>query len=263
MEVVLVGALIAEFTPEMTEHSPPFPRTRDADFAFLAQDWSSFHRLKKEIVDKLGYTPDLRIEHRLEKGNVQVDLIPYGPRIAPDGLLIWPNSKMEFNVIGFEESCGAAQETRKAGLYPISILSIPGFVLLKIIAFLDRSQRGDPKHKNDAGGVYYWLKNYAEDERRYSLPETWGIDSRRYLTAGSILLGNEVGQLASLKTAILLDRFFSLTGKPNNPFEDAVAFDWRGDAENGIRRELPQLLNAFKTGYALARKKISPIERSV
>ncbi len=36
------------------------------------------------------------------------------------------------------------------------------FVLLKILAFLDRKEQNSPKYKTDAAGIYYWLKNYAD-----------------------------------------------------------------------------------------------------
>jgi predicted nucleotidyltransferase len=254
LEIVLVGGLVAEFTSEIDENSPTFPRTRDADFAFCAIDWPQFQKLKEELANQLKFHPDVRIEHRLKKGDVLVDLFPYGPGIAPEGTLVWPGSKNEFNVIGFDEACASAVKAQKPGIPPVSILTIPGFVLLKIIAFLDRKEQNSPKHKNDADGIYYWLKNYADDERRFDVPEGDDPEERQYATAGAVLLGMEVKRLASAKAAIFIERFVSEAVMPDNSFVDAVTSGRYGELSERIREELPSLIVAFKHGYILGKK---------
>lgn len=250
MDIVLVGGLVAEFTTEINDHSPAFPRTRDADFAFRAIDWLQFQKLKDELVKQLRFIPDTRVEHRLSKGDLLVDLIPYGPGIAPTGTLIWPESKKEFNVMGFDEACAAAELARKPGVPRVTILTIPGFVLLKILAFLDRKEQNSPKYKTDAAGIYYWLKNYADDERRFNIPKKeTDPEECPYATAGAVLLGMELKRLASVKADPFIARFFSIAEMPDNSFIDAVASDRYGEWSEKIREDLPPLITAFKQGY--------------
>lgn len=254
MDVVLVGGLVAEFTTEINESSPPFPRTRDADFAFRAIDWPQFQKLKEALVKQLGFLPDTRVEHRLSKEDVLVDLIPYGPGIAPTGTLVWPGSKNEFNVVGFDEACAVAEKAKKPGAPHVTILTIPGFVLLKIIAFLDRKEQNSPKHKNDAEGIYYWLKNYADDERRFTVPKGEGPQEQPYMTAGAVLLGIELNRLTSAKAAPFIERFLSEATLPENSFIDAVASERYGEWSERIREELPPLIAAFKRGYRFGKE---------
>lgn len=79
---------------------------------------------------------------------------------------------MEMTVTGFDEVCAAARKAISSRDFPVPVITVPGFVLLKIIAYLDRKDRGRDKHKDDATDIEYWLRNYAggtRDERRFDL----------------------------------------------------------------------------------------------
>ena len=254
---VLIGALIAELSPEIGPDYPRFRRTNDADFALHVPDWTSFQALRARLIE-LDFKQHPKIEHRLLKGSVLVDLIPYGKGVAPNGKLRWPESDLEMNVIGFEEACAAAGKKVLDDGPDIPIITIPGFVLLKIIAFLDRQARWDAKHKDDAGDIYYWLKNYASgtaDDRRFAVTAKLGGETLEYETAGAALLGLEVGQLASKEAGELVDKFLNKSGDLYTPFMDAIAgraID--EDQDKQKRKEALDLLNAFEKGCRRARQ---------
>src|SRR3989344_3759340 len=88
LDIVLVGALMAELTPEIGSDYPRFRRTNDADFGVYLRGWSTYKKLREELI-RHKFEPDSRIEHRLRRGAAMVDLIPYGPQIAPKGKLSW------------------------------------------------------------------------------------------------------------------------------------------------------------------------------
>lgn len=249
--VVLVGALMAEFSSDLGADFPPFRRTNDADFAVYVRDWKTYKKLHDELVQR-DFKPNPKIEHRLNRGAAMVDLIPYGPQIAPDGKLTWPQSGFEMTVTGFDEVCAAAQKAAGSKDSPVPVITAPGFLLLKVIAFLDRKERHDPKHRDDARDIEYWLRHYAsgtEDPRRFDLAKETGLRHEDYETAGAALLGIAVGKLASPEAAACVERFLAEAGDLYSPFIDILA-SAAGEAK---RNDALALLEAFGKGFRHAR----------
>lgn len=256
IKVVLVGALIAQFSPEIGSDYPRFRRTNDADFAVSVRDWDAYKRLKDELIAR-SFKPNPKIEHRLHLGSTMVDLIPYGSQIAPDGTLVWPKSGKTMTVVGFDEVCAAAHAAAKGKVPLVPVITSPGFVLLKMISFLDRREQGDPKHRDDARDIDYWLNNFASgtnDGRRYDLAGQKELKHDEYETAGAVLMGVEVGRLASPEAASYIDRFLNESGDPYSPFMDALAAGELDAADEKKRASGTALLSAFKKGYAHARR---------
>jgi len=253
VEVVLVGALTTELTPEKGSDYPQFRRTNDADFGVCVRDWPTYEKLREKLLgDEFKFEPDKSIEHRLHRGNAMTDIIPYGNEIAPGGTLVWPKSEFEMSVVGFDEVCAAADKVELEEGLSVSVITVPGFVLLKIIAFLDRKAQGEEKHKDDAKDIGYWLENYAggtEDERRYDLANKSDLKHEDYVTAGAVLLGMEVGALASEAAAECVGKFLSESEDLYSPFLDILAAGSLDDAGERKRKEGMALLAAFKKGY--------------
>lgn len=254
IEVVLVGALMARFSPEIGADYPKFRGTNDADFGVSVRDWEAFGKLHGELVAR-GFRADPKIEHRLHRGAAMADLIPYGARIAPEGKLTWPGSGFEMTVVGFEEVCAAANEAAQSSNSPLPVITVPGFVLLKIIAYLERKARQDPKHRDDARDIEYWLLNFAsgaDDARRFDLAGKPGFEPQEYETAGAALLGIEVSALASPEAAAYVDRFAKESEDLYSPFMDALAAGRFEEAADKKRRDGLALLAAFKKSLRLA-----------
>ncbi|MBI5210133.1 MAG: hypothetical protein HY927_09210 [Elusimicrobia bacterium] len=256
LDIVLVGALMSEFSPEIEADYPRFRRTNDADFAIHMRDWPTYKKLRAALLAK-EFKPNPKIEHRLHLGTAMVDLIPYGSKIAPYGKLTWPESELQMTVTGFDEVCAAARRSASVKDAPIPVITVPGFVLLKIIAYLDRKERGGDKYKDDARDIAYWLQNYAggtNDERRFGLAKEPGFAGQDYETAGAVLLGKEVRALASAAAAAHVDRFLQQSQDRYSPFIDALAAGMTDGSANKKRDEGVALLTAFGKGYQHARK---------
>jgi len=251
IRVVLVGALMAQFTPEIGSGYPKFRGTNDADFGVSVHDWETFKKLHGELIAR-GFKANPKIEHRLCRGATMVDLIPYGAQIAPYGKLTWPESGFEMTVTGFDEVCAAARKAGKSNDLPLPVITVPGFVLLKIVAFLDRRARQDPKHRDDAKDIEYWLRNFASgtnDARRFDLAGHSGLHHPDYETAGATLLGLEVRRLASPEASVYVERFTKESEDLYSAFMDALAFGQFEDAANKKRRDGRALLIAFVEGF--------------
>ncbi len=250
IRVVLVGALVAQFSPEMGADYPKFRGTNDADFGVAVRDWDSYKKLYDALLAH-NFKPNPKIEHRLHRDSTMADLIPYGSQIAPDGKLIWPKSGFKMTVTGFDEVCAAAPASAVSKSPVVPVITIPGFVLLKIISYLDRKDQGHVKHRDDARDIEYWLRNFAsgtEDERRFSLGPA-GVEHQDYETAGAVLLGLEVGKLASPEAAAYVDRFLKESEDLYSPLMDALAAGQFEAAAEVKRREGHVLLGSFKKGY--------------
>lgn len=255
IRVVLVGALVAQFSPEIDADYPQFRGTNDADFGVAVRDWDSYKNLYDALLSR-DFKPNQKIEHRLHRGSTMVDLIPYGSQIAPDGKLTWPKSGFKMTVTGFEEVCAAAHASSASKAPVVPVITIPGFVLLKVISYLDRKEQGQVKHRDDARDIEYWLRNFAsgtKDERRFGLGQA-GVEHQDYETAGAVLLGLEVGKLASPEAAAYVDLFLKESGNLYSPLMDALAAGQFEEAAEKKRREGNAFLGAFGKGYLHARR---------
>ena len=249
---VLIGAL-ASAAAAGRSLSVPTPRaTLDADFALQVSSWEEYRALLEALVVR-GHRKDAHIEHRVYIHGVKVDILPYGAGVAPDGRsLVWPTSGLTMDVTGFEEAAGSAEELEIGPGIRIRCLTIPGFTLLKVAAFLDRHRRGDIKHKSDAQDLHFWFRHYAsdvEDERRYRLEglQEAGIE---YDAAGAAVLGAEVSGLASPAAAQRVSEFLEVAGADDGPFLLAtVGQTFDEDEERRKIQAIKALIRAFGWGF--------------
>jgi len=251
LDITLVGGLMAELTPEITPEYPRFRRTNDADFGVYVRDWATYQKLREELLRR-KFGPNPKIEHRLHRGTAIVDLIPYGSQIAPDGKVVWLKSEFEMTVVGFDEVCATARKVELGDGLCLPVITVPGFVLLKIIAYLERKAQGGEKYKDDARDIEYWLRNYAsgaEDGRRFDLVKKPGLSHEDYETAGAVLLGLEVRGLTSSRAAAYVDRFIQESEDPDSPFLDILPGGLIDDAADKKRAEGLALLASFKKGW--------------
>lgn len=260
IRVVLVGALMMEFTAEIRPDYPQPKRTNDADFAAFVKDWADFERLRGAL-EARKYQRDPRVEHRLTNAEktVLLDLIPVGGGVAEDGKIVWPESKFEMTVIGFEEVCTAVATEVRAGLPKVPVITVPGFALLKIVAFQDRFEEQDLKYQNDVEHLAYWLEHYAsigeKDDRRFNFIERTGWRDLDINAAGAALLGAEVRKLCSAQARERVERFFTECIDLQSAFIETLLRLKRSayspEGLEKLRAEAVDWLKAFKRGYEL------------
>lgn len=258
IKAVLVGALMMEFTTEVGADYPPPKRTNDADFAVFVADWAAFERLRASLEAK-EYVRSPKVEHRLTNKDktVLIDLIPAGDAIAKGGEIVWPESEHVMTVVGFPEVCAAATTKVKAGLPEVPVITVPGFVLLKIIAFQERFENQDLKYINDVEHLAYWLEHYAsiadKDDRRFEFLERKGWRDLDINLAGAAMLGDEVKRLASPEAAKRIRKFLEDSAASESPFIETLVRLKRSmadeEARNRVREEGVEWLKAFQRGF--------------
>ncbi len=247
LNAVLIGALVSELAAVEDEELTPPRGTNDADFALRIRDWAEFAKLKKRLVET-GFVADSKIEHRLRMGGAMVDVVPYGPEISSkEGEIHWPVSERAMVVLGFQEACAQAVESQVEPNLRVKRLTLPGFILLKIMAFLDRRAAGVLKYRDDAEDLLFWFQHYASgkhEERRYEIL-TRGLSDIQYDSAGAALLGLEVAGLASPAAAARVRIFLGLAVDLYGPFVAAATSSSFEDRQ----KQAMQLATAFKRGF--------------
>ena len=188
--------------------------TRDIDFAIAVANWEQFETVKKRLKDGGRFTPDSSATHRLyysppgTTSKYPIDLIPFRGVEKPPSTIAWPpNLKVMMNVAGYEEVLATAEYVHIDVGLNVRIASLPGLVLLKLFAWVDRGN----ENSKDAQDFVTILRNYhdAGNKDRLFGQEIWAMDAVEYdiELAGVRLVGNDVRSIASpttLQNVVLL-----------------------------------------------------------
>ncbi|WP_320534444.1 nucleotidyl transferase AbiEii/AbiGii toxin family protein [Robbsia andropogonis] len=199
----LIGATARDI---LFHHLHGFPIRRlslDIDFGIAVQDWTHFQMVLGQLTQSGAFRRHQRIAHRFyfDAGigdELCVDLVPCGNVEAPDGTVAWPpDQSIIMTVAGYTEALEHAIQFAVDENVTIPICSIPGLVLTKLIAWLDRGDR-EPK---DASDFAYVLQNYARagNEERLFSDEAYAVLAAQNHdpdAAGATLLGQDVARLA-------------------------------------------------------------------
>jgi len=253
IETFLVGALVSELRAAQEGLPEPPRKTADADFAVKVRNWEEFRKLRTKLVDA-GFKPHRSIEHRLLMGTAMVDLVPFGEGVQTgDAAIVWPESEFRMSVVGFEEACAEATSIDVPGGPTLRGVTVPGFFLLKVAAFMDRLPRGDPKWTSDADGIWYWLEEYApveRDGRRFEVRELVGKEIEFPYTGGA-LLGLDVAKIAGEQATGIVRRFLAEQSIAYGKLVEHKAGILLGEDEFAQKRaECLGRLDAFSAGFA-------------
>lgn len=158
----LVGAVARDIWL-MGIHKIPSGRiTRDLDLALLIPHKDDYWKLR-EILLQTGQFTEVRNAPvtLLYQGAITLDLIPFGDLEVADGLVVLHRSEGVANiqVNGFTEVFdGATEWVDIDDNYQFRVCTLPGMVVLKLIAFDDR-----PEHRlKDLEDIAFILINYVD-----------------------------------------------------------------------------------------------------
>lgn len=220
--------------------------TDDVDFGVALADWTVFDDLTANL-QRTGHTGV-----RFSVGGVPIDLMPFGEVECPPGVVTPQPRDESLSVWAFQETFGHANTLALPSAGTIRIPTIPGYVALKLAAWLDRSAWGKYKDAGDLAAAMHW---YAESrdivERLYTDDVGQDILVRYDVdpTRGAIhLLGHDVADLIGPRRHGELmarwpgERGALLLSEMNLP----TATGWPTDVRR--RRER---LNAFESGLGL------------
>lgn len=218
VEFYLVGAVARDIS--MAIHGMESSRmTRDLDIAVLVTDEAEYQRLKNNLLAQGDFAEVRNVPFTLKyAGQTDVDLMPFGG-LELDGAIQLNRGEgvARLSVTGFKEVY--EQGTQAVTLddrFTFQVCSLPGMVVLKLIAYDDRPEQ----RLKDLVDISFILKNYlaiAGDsiyDTHYDLLE----DFESMEHAAARILGRDIRPLLNPAPALrqrivgILDR--ALAGGP-------------------------------------------------
>ncbi len=139
----ILGALAKEIW--FRNQRIPSRGTRDVDIAVFVTDESQFQQLKQLLIESHSFLDSKENAFVLHApGSIQVDILPFGQLEVSDGVAVSGSELSRIKVNGFQEVYFrniASVRVLEDRHYKIATL--PGLVLLKLIAFDDRPEQRD------------------------------------------------------------------------------------------------------------------------
>lgn len=248
VEWMITGAMARYLVFTVIHGCSPGRSTQDWDVGVQVGYWAQFTTLEDHLIAEAGFQRDPRQRQRLHgpAGGV-VDLIPFGGVEAEDGEVHWgKEEEFHLNVTGFQHAYAASYRVRLTDSVTSRVVSPPGLVLLKLVAWQDRHLEND----RDAEDLAYLLRQYhhlvAEALYGPHLDVMEQVDYDVEL-GGARVLGKQAGEIAGSAPLRRIDALLSAElGRP----EESRLLGALGHylaSQGGTRAE--ELLRQFANGW--------------
>jgi predicted nucleotidyltransferase len=218
LPIMLVGAGARILT--FDRFYKPGRFTEDLDIATQIPDWLTFETVTQAMTKaESALFQATKIPHRfqhLATGKI-IDVVPFGPISEPDQRLRWPDGN-EMYVAGFQEALSQAIVFDDVA---IPVVSLPGFIVLKLFAWNDRGKDKGSKSK-DQQDIEFVLRYYEDEEGVYS-GDSPGLMTRlangevQFLHAAIYLLGKDIRAIFCAQTLEQLTPIFEALLKNVDP----------------------------------------------
>lgn len=250
---LIVGAFARDLLLAYAHGIPIGRQTEDLDLGLAVGTWDDFEQLRRAMLASGRFAPTT-VAHRLRRGALLVDLVPFGAIETAQRTLTWPpDGVVVMDVFGFQEALRAAIDVRLPGDVATRVVPLPGLALLKLMCWKDRHQR---QPRKDAADLQLILGNYlhaGNAARLWTEFVAWTQDEGfDYDAAGARMLGRDIGRLVD---AVGRERLAALLAKQtseDSPGRLPVEMDIR-DPERAIR-----LLAEMRRGILEALALVAP-----
>lgn len=243
---VVVGATARDI---MLHHIHDFPIGRashDIDFAVAVQNWASFENLRAGAISQKGFRAGVAAQRLLYQSSmdadvIPIDLVPFGG-VANQGQIAWPpDMNIIMSVLGFDETLQSALMVRIKEDLVIPVASIPGLVITKLLAWLERGI-GNPKDATDFRTFLLAYEQAGNTDRIYDDGELLGRYDFDLQLAGAVLMARDVKAIVSAETAVQLSVIFGSVQARERLLTHMLR-GWMTNEGEGIKLEA--MLNAF------------------
>jgi predicted nucleotidyltransferase len=243
---VLIGAIVPQIVIDFRKDYGS-RETRDVDAVAEVTSWEDFDRIREHLLES-GFREG-SVAHEFWFDEVRIDLIPFGPGLIHDNKVSWPYGDSVMTACGFDEALGCAREELIAQDFKLPVVTIPGLVLTKIVAYMDRPQ----ERARDLIDILYCFEHYEEtagQSRRFDHAGTM-IDDKEvaYEDAGAFLLGIEVKALAKPESLEIVLRFLASIRDEFAPAISQILTEEKRLVDTDDRRSvLYRLFRVFRAG---------------
>jgi predicted nucleotidyltransferase len=247
----LVGAIARAIILENVFSRPAGRSTRDLDFGVALSNWDEFEALRAALIKTGNFEETSTVQQLLYRYSpevkIKIDLIPFGGVEEADSSIAWPPKKdVVMTVAGFEEAFESPVLVRIANDFVLPVASLPGLIILKLFAWLDRKHE-----RRDAPDILTILSEYVEAgneerlfERDLALFEAADFD---LLSAGALMLGKDARFVANQQTRAKLEELLNDNALMEQLLNQMVQAGGRSDETFAQRCE--SLLENFRKGF--------------
>lgn len=171
IEYFVVGAFARDIGMQAKGYQyPPSRKTQDVDLAVLVGSLEEYEALKLRIANIPGFSPHQIEPYRfIFKEAYEIDFLPFGGITDEKGQVeLIAKATVILNMPGFDEIQPWTETVNTEEGVELKISSLPGVILLKLLAWEDR-----PEREKDIHDIDYILKHFFD----LHFEEIYGEDS--------------------------------------------------------------------------------------
>jgi predicted nucleotidyltransferase len=166
IDFYLVGAVARDVWMTAINDIPPSRVTGDIDFAVFINDKSTYANLREYLIDVKGFIPYKGNGFVLKwKNIIQIDLMPFGEiQAKPTDITVEGTGLTSLNMPGFKEIYDSGlPEAHLEDKHRFKFCTLPGIVLLKLLAFEERPEIRRDDIKDISKILKHFFDMYAEE----------------------------------------------------------------------------------------------------
>lgn len=249
LDFYLVGAVARDVWMQGIHNKTPLRATKDVDFAVLINDKGVYEQLKQYLIENEGFTNVKENAFVLRwKDGMEVDLLPFGDIQDEDGKVsIQGTGFTTVHVPGFAEVYEEGlPEVELEGMHRFKFCTLPGIVLLKLIAWSDRPEKRRDDIKDISEILHHFFDMHAE-EIWNDHHDLFGDDMELPGIAATVI-GREMGKIARRNEKLYQRIENILTEATANEKESAIASIMTEYYRNAVEDNVA-ILKQLKQGF--------------
>ncbi|ASV31503.1 hypothetical protein [Maribacter cobaltidurans] len=214
VDFYLVGAVARDVWMTAIHEIPPSRITRDIDFAVFIEDKGTYESLKRYLIEIEHFQPSKENNFVLQwQGRMQVDLLPFGNIEDENAKVSFEGTGLtSLNMPGFKEIYESGlPEVELEGEYRFKFCTLPGIVILKLIAWEDRPEIRRDDLKDILTILTHFFEMYTDQIYEHHSDLFGDNDFGLYLIAARVM-GREMKKIA-IKNEKLYERLTNLLEK--------------------------------------------------
>ncbi|MFE3872215.1 hypothetical protein ACFX5F_13380 [Flavobacterium sp. ZS1P70] len=206
IDFYLVGAVARDVWMTAINDIPPSRVTGDIDFAVFINDKNTYADLREYLINVEGFIPYKGNGFVLKwKNIIQIDLMPFGEIEAkPSNITVEGTGLTSLNMPGFKEIYDSGlPEAELEEKHRFKFCTLPGIVLLKLLAFQERPEIRRDDIKDISKILKHFFDMYA-DEIYEKHNDLFGDKDINLNWIAARVLGRDMSKIAQLNEDLFI-----------------------------------------------------------